>query len=140
MNQLPPQDFDPKYCNTLDRREKQAMNKLADTKREAAGRGKPLDYDGLGGLSCEGCGKLLQIGEKAVFIQVNETQKQWHVGCFKCFSCNEQIADFIYFLYEGNIYCGRHYAEQFRARCAACDEVLLYWNLRFPFCRFASFL
>eukprot|EP00794_Sanderia_malayensis_P006934 gene6934-7713_t len=124
LNQLPPQDFDPKYCNTLNRRERQAMNKLADIKRQAAGRGILVEYDGKGGLSCEGCKSPLKIGEKAVFAVINQTQKQWHPSCFKCFSCNQPIADFVYFAYEDNIYCGRHFGEKYRPRCGACDELI----------------
>ena len=40
LNQLPPQDFDPKFCSTLNRKQKQAMNKMGSIKKEAAGKGK----------------------------------------------------------------------------------------------------
>ncbi len=136
VNQLPPQDFDPKYCNTLDRREKQAMNKLADIQRAAAGRGKLTENNGPASLSCESCGSVINIGEKTVFARIEGTQKQWHPECFHCFSCHETIADYMYFLHKGNAYCGRHFVEQYRARCAGCDEVrwrsyLKMWNPTF---------
>ena len=40
LNQLPPQDFDPKFCSTLNRKQKHAMHKMDNIKREAAGKGK----------------------------------------------------------------------------------------------------
>ena len=123
MNQLPLQDFDANYCKTLDRKERQAMNKLADMKREAAGRGTLVKCTNLANSVCEGCKNVINTGDKAVFAKLASQDKYWHPECFVCFGCKEQIADFIYFLHEGNIYCGRHFAEQFRPRCAACDEV-----------------
>lgn len=45
LSQLPPQDFDPKFCSTLNRRQKQAMNKMGDIKKEAAGKGKLAGND-----------------------------------------------------------------------------------------------
>ena len=49
--------------------------------------------------------------------------KCWHPGCFVCDVCNNLLVDLIYFYKEGGIYCGRHYAELFKPRCSACDEV-----------------
>ena len=46
MNQLPPQDFDAKFCSTLNRKEMQAMNKMADIKKQACGKGKQIEIDG----------------------------------------------------------------------------------------------
>ena len=40
LSQLPPQDFDPKFCSTLNRKQKVAMNKMSSIKKEAAGKGK----------------------------------------------------------------------------------------------------
>ena len=42
-----------------------------------------------------------------------------------CAICNNLLVDLIYFFKEGAIYCGRHYAELYKPRCAACDEVSL---------------
>ena len=40
----------------------------------------------------------------------------------------EMLADLIYFFVDGDIFCGRHYAEKMNIpRCKACDEVI------FPF-------
>lgn len=33
------------------------------------------------------------------------------------------LVDLIYFYKDDKIYCGRHYGELTRVRCAACDEV-----------------
>ena len=45
LSQLPPQDFDPKFCSTLNRKHKQAMNKMVDIKKQAAGKGKLAGND-----------------------------------------------------------------------------------------------
>ena len=59
----------------------------------------------------------------AVFASRAGEEKCWHPGCFVCCICNNLLVDLIYFFKEGNIYCGRHYAECYKPRCAACDEV-----------------
>ena len=47
----------------------------------------------------------------------------FHTGCFSCATCKELLVDNIYFYRNGDIYCGRHYADQIYPRCSACDEV-----------------
>ena len=63
------------------------------------------------------------VGEVAVFASRAGEEKCWHPGCFVCCVCNNLLVDLIYFFKDGNIYCGRHYAECYKPRCAACDEV-----------------
>ena len=55
---------------------------------------------------------------------VGETSA-WHPQCFKCTKCQELLVDLVYFFseQEQSIYCGRHQAELFFPRCAACDQV-----------------
>ena len=74
---------------------------------------------------CFRCGRPLLVGEIAVFASRAGENKCWHPGCFVCCQCNELLVDLIYFYRDGNIYCGRHYAETYKPRCAACDEVSL---------------
>ena len=40
LKQLPPQDFDPQYCQDLNREETKAMNDLTKILKDAAGKGK----------------------------------------------------------------------------------------------------
>ena len=48
----------------------------------------------------------------------------WHSYCFTCSTCEELLVDLIYFYYNKEIYCGRHFCEKIKPRCAACDELI----------------
>ena len=80
---------------------------------------------------CAGCNGGITSGEKGVSSTREKELIFWHEDCFKCNSCEEKIVDFIYFWHEDNIYCGRHFAEKFRPRCSACDEVCDHINTDF---------
>ena len=71
------------------------------------------------------------MGDVAIFAEKAGKDKCWHPNCFVCQTCEEMLVDLIYFFKDGKIYCGRHYGELTRVRCAACDEVrnLLVRNL-----------
>ena len=63
----------------------------------------------------------------------------WHPACFQCTTCAELLVDLTYCVHEDQLYCERHYAEQLKPRCAACDEVSLFaarWFHLFLFCFF----
>lgn len=47
----------------------------------------------------------------------------WHPDCFECSECNNLLIDLTYCVHDDKLYCERHYAEQLKPRCAACDEV-----------------
>lgn len=49
----------------------------------------------------------------------------WHPPCFVCCVCEELLVDLTYCVHDDLVYCERHYAEQLKPRCAACDEVSL---------------
>ncbi|XP_057244144.1 LIM and cysteine-rich domains protein 1 [Malurus melanocephalus] len=50
--------------------------------------------------------------------------RQWHPACFVCCRCSEPLVDLIYFWKSGAAWCGRHYCESVRPRCAGCDEII----------------
>jgi hypothetical protein len=50
-------------------------------------------------------------------------QINFHPRCFTCSVCQELLVDLTYCVYEGKIYCERHYAENLKPRCHSCDEV-----------------
>lgn len=50
-------------------------------------------------------------------------QINFHPRCFSCTVCQELLVDLTYCVYEGKIYCERHYAENLKPRCHSCDEV-----------------
>lgn len=65
----------------------------------------------------------MKEGDPAVYAERAGYDKLWHPGCFVCYTCGELLVDMIYFWKNGNLYCGRHYCDSERPRCAGCDEV-----------------
>ena len=59
----------------------------------------------------------------AVFAARAGSDICWHPQCFVCKTCDELLVDLVYFFKDNDIFCGRHYADFFRPRCRACDEV-----------------
>lgn len=59
---------------------------------------------------------------KTLIISMN-LQVIWHPRCFQCCVCEELLVDLTYCAFEEKIFCERHYAEIFKPRCTACDEV-----------------
>jgi hypothetical protein len=53
----------------------------------------------------------------------------WHPACFQCTTCAELLVDLTYCVHEEQLYCERHYAEQLKPRCSACDEVSFFLPL-----------
>ncbi len=68
----------------------------------------------------------------AVFAPKAGENVCWHPACFICSTCEELLVDLVYCFKDNALFCERHYAEQVRPRCAACDEVssLIYVVLR----------
>lgn len=65
----------------------------------------------------------MKKGEPAVFAERAGYDKLWHPACFVCYTCTELLVDMIYFWKKGQLYCGRHYGDSEKPRCAGCDEV-----------------
>lgn len=88
--------------------------------------------------SCYCCKLNMKEGDPAVYAERAGYDKLWHPACFVCCICNELLVDMIYFWKNGNLYCGRHYCDSEKPRCAGCDEVgnllVLYFILA---CKFA---
>jgi len=57
------------------------------------------------------------------FSHIKNSQLNFHPRCFKCESCDELLVDLTYCVYDGKLYCERHYAENLKPRCHSCDEV-----------------
>jgi hypothetical protein len=68
---------------------------------------------------------MISGGSMAVFASRAGYDKIWHPSCFTCTTCDELLVDFIYFLKDEFLYCGRHHAELIKPRCGGCDEVCL---------------
>ncbi|CAG0894723.1 unnamed protein product [Darwinula stevensoni] len=81
------------------------------------------------GLKCFQCQEPLPAGEVAVFAERAGPNRAWHPQCFVCCHCKELLVDLIYFHANGQIYCGRDFAQICQIpRCKACDEV----SISFP--------
>lgn len=72
---------------------------------------------------CRRCGGVLPEGQLGVIAPKFGEQVAWHCACFTCDTCHELLVDLTYCVKDGKIFCERHYAEQIKPRCAACDEV-----------------
>ncbi|KAE9421457.1 hypothetical protein Angca_002210, partial [Angiostrongylus cantonensis] len=117
--QLPPQDSDPRYCARLTSEEEDEL-RLFERRRKAEclGRGTVdwIPYDDRN----RKCGTPFDEAEICVFA--SRIGSSYHPSCFQCFECRTLLVDLIYFSHNGNIFCGRHHAEQIKPRCARCDE------------------
>ncbi|TSS60363.1 Testin [Bagarius yarrelli] len=98
-----------------------------------------------GNYECHQCHGAMTRGDPAVFAERAGYDKLWHPACFICCTCNELLVDMIYFWKKGKVYCGRHYGDSEKPRCAGCDELIfsneytqaeeLNWHLK-HFCCF----
>lgn len=139
MRQLPPHDQEPSACHDLTPQEKQEMDVFVTQYRQKAlGVG---NADGNAKIKdCSQCGKGIKVGDVMVIAERAGADKAWHPQCFVCQECKELLVDLIYFYHEEKIYCGRHYCELHKPRCAACDELIFapeytqaedcYWHLK----------
>ncbi|XP_017330144.1 testin [Ictalurus punctatus] len=77
-----------------------------------------------GNYACHHCQRVMNRGDPAVYAERAGYDKLWHPGCFVCCTCNELLVDMIYFWKKGKLYCGRHYGDSEKPRCAGCDELI----------------
>lgn len=70
---------------------------------------------------CGACQEPLKYGSLAV--SASKLGLLYHPACFRCADCKELLVDLAYCVHEDMIFCERHYAEQLKPRCSACDEV-----------------
>lgn len=64
-------------------------------------------------------------GDLAIIAPKFGESVAWHPACFVCNACDELLVDLTYCARETRLFCERHYAEQLKPRCSACDEVRL---------------
>ncbi|XP_077565156.1 testin-like [Stigmatopora nigra] len=75
-------------------------------------------------FSCCRCDQPMRVGDPAVYAERAGYDKLWHPACFVCCTCDELLVDMIYFWKRGKLYCGRHYGDSEKPRCAGCDELI----------------
>lgn len=78
----------------------------------------------VGNYSCHRCQLPMKKGEPAVYAERAGYDKLWHPACFVCCTCTELLVDMIYFWKKDQLYCGRHYGDSEKPRCAGCDELI----------------
>ncbi|TRZ01590.1 hypothetical protein DNTS_010155 [Danionella cerebrum] len=143
--QLPDHDQDPERCHELSPGEvKQMQQYVRKYKDEALGVGDITLPEEIGqqagngtpgagdkgdavatvGKSCQQCQLPMKKGEPAVFAERAGFDKLWHPSCFVCSTCTELLVDMIYFWKKGKLFCGRHYGDSEKPRCAGCDELI----------------
>ncbi|XP_067292057.1 testin [Pseudorasbora parva] len=77
-----------------------------------------------GSYTCHQCQLPMKKGEPAVYAERAGYDKLWHPACFVCCKCSELLVDMIYFWKKDQLYCGRHYGDSEKPRCAGCDELI----------------
>uniref|UniRef100_A0A8C6HFV4 Testin n=1 Tax=Mus spicilegus TaxID=10103 RepID=A0A8C6HFV4_MUSSI len=74
--------------------------------------------------SCYCCKQSMKEGDAAIFAERAGYDKLWHPACFICSTCGEILVHMIYFWKNEKLYCGRHYCDSEKPRCADCDELI----------------
>ncbi|KAM5283921.1 actin-binding LIM protein 2 isoform 7-T43 [Hipposideros larvatus] len=67
---------------------------------------------------CGGCGTEIKNGQSLVALD-----KHWHLGCFKCKTCGEQLSA-EYISKDGLPYCEADYHAKFGIRCDGCEKYI----------------
>ncbi|KAE8623460.1 hypothetical protein XENTR_v10005617 [Xenopus tropicalis] len=128
LHLLPPQDCDERFCTAFGEHERRELQKFIAQRRLHSMRHGvivPVTQE-TPDTFCVRCHGQIGVGDTAVQSeQVQDEGLRWHLGCFACETCHLPLLQFIYFLQDGRIYCGRHHAELSRSRCAACDQLIL---------------
>jgi len=123
MRQLPTHDQDPSECHDLTPEETEEMKLFVEQYREKAlGEGHIEETDIR--RCCANCDKQKNVGDIVVKTDREDFDRIWCPECFQCCECKELLVDLIYFYHDSKIYCGRHYCELLKPRCAACDELI----------------
>ncbi|XP_042158945.1 actin-binding LIM protein 3-like [Oncorhynchus tshawytscha] len=67
---------------------------------------------------CSGCGEDIKQGQSLLALE-----KQWHVSCFKCLTCNMVLTG--EYISKDNVpYCESDYHAQFGVKCETCSRYI----------------
>uniref|UniRef100_A0A8C5LRW6 LIM zinc-binding domain-containing protein n=2 Tax=Leptobrachium leishanense TaxID=445787 RepID=A0A8C5LRW6_9ANUR len=125
---LPPQDCDERFYTALGVQERKELHRFnAHRRLHCMKKGVivPVTLE-TPKRCCVRCNRRIVAGDTAVCSErIQDEGHWWHIGCFVCDTCHLPLLQFIYFLQDSRIYCGRHHAELTRPRCAACDQLIL---------------
>ncbi|XP_039293877.1 prickle planar cell polarity protein 3 isoform X6 [Nilaparvata lugens] len=123
MLQLPKQDLALAYCKHLDSAHHSSFQDFINARNEIA-----LDIayvkEAPTALRCPECSEMLKEDDVGVLAPKLGSQVMWHPACFVCSTCKQLLVDLTYCAHDQALYCERHYAEQLKPRCAACEELI----------------
>ncbi|KAK5645975.1 hypothetical protein RI129_004439 [Pyrocoelia pectoralis] len=122
LKQLPRQDLSINACKHIEPENRSSYQDFITARNEIAldvgcVRTAPPD------MSCTGCLKSI-LPQQTCVSAPRLGQSIWHPPCFKCNKCDDLLVDLAYCVFDGKVYCERHYAEELKPRCAACDELI----------------
>ncbi|XP_063991967.1 uncharacterized protein Lmpt isoform X1 [Diachasmimorpha longicaudata] len=120
--QLPKQDLARAYCRHLEPQHSASADDFMAARNEIA-----LDIGTVQEVfernhECGTCHESIKYG--SLVIMASKLGQFYHPVCFKCTHCDELLVDLAYCVHDDALYCERHYAEELKPRCAACDELI----------------
>ncbi|XP_061864546.1 LIM and cysteine-rich domains protein 1 [Colius striatus] len=105
--------------------EEKPQDKSVAADKPAEATNGALETAPAGGVyRCDTCKQAVPGDCPVVYAERAGYSRQWHPACFVCCRCAEPLVDLIYFWKSGAAWCGRHYCESLRPRCAGCDEII----------------
>ncbi|XP_078322633.1 prickle planar cell polarity protein 3-A-like isoform X2 [Crassostrea virginica] len=124
IRQLPKQDLSMEYCkmihSSVEKKEYDIFRELRDSIAMDIG----IVQEAPSLSSCDQCKGEIESTDLAVYAPKLGVEMCWHPACFVCCQCEELLVDLVYCSHTKKLFCERHYAEQIRPRCPACDELI----------------
>ncbi|KAF8790257.1 Protein espinas like protein [Argiope bruennichi] len=136
--QLPKQDLALAYCSYLDKMHQKSFEDFVNMRNELA-----LDIAYVREYldkpkECAKCRGTMLKGDVAVIAPKFGESICWHPACFVCSTCDELLVDLTHCVKDRKLYCERHFAEQIKPRCAACDEKFYIWSRNVRLCLYGK--
>lgn len=124
--QFPLHDFDEKSCESIENTfERDQFNRFfGKYAKNALGIGQIMENKTNLFLKCQKCLKAIKLNRIAISALNADLDMKWHPTCFTCELCDELLVDLIYFQYNKQLYCSRHFSQLYLPRCVACDELI----------------
>ncbi|KAF4532399.1 hypothetical protein B566_EDAN003851, partial [Ephemera danica] len=122
MVQLPKQDLALAYCKHVDAQHHASYEDFINARNEIALDIGYVKDNHTYSADCPECRRTVGAGEVGIVAPKFGDRVLWHPACFVCSACRELLVDLTYCVHDEQLFCERHYAEQLKPRCAACDE------------------
>ncbi|KAI9557623.1 hypothetical protein GHT06_017451 [Daphnia sinensis] len=124
--QLPRQDLALAYCRYVEPQNHASYQDFVAARNDIALDIAYVKETSTRALKCYGCDGNIPAGSFGVLAPKFGENVAWHPACFQCTTCAELLVDLTYCVHEEQLYCERHYAEQLKPRCSACDEIVVH--------------